>query len=1050
MKKSGILIISFLLVQLVIKAQSVSFGLLSSIPASTSATVQAKVSGIVTQSSIFSVTYGESATNLNKSKLAGVTFGSGALLLSNFTLGITIDSLKQQTKYYFKYVFNDSYIGITNRFSLLDSFTTTKEPLTFILSNTIVHDSSKVNTFIGKFISNDLLTTTYTIPAGLTVDNKYFYLKRDSLFTNIKFDSLKAPTYSIKINAVFSDNSTTISTFSINVLDKTPPVITLKVDTVQLYLNPSSMANVTIGSYNNGTSDNRVAYSMILSQYDFDCSHVGVNRLELKAYDTAGNVNLKYVYANVKDTIKPSLYVKNEKNIYMDSLGVAKISSSEIETKIAIPDSLFNGGLIANFTLDNNFKNVFKSTVLDTTYSGTNNGAVATTDRFNRINGAYSFNGLDQAINLGNSFINVTKTNPYSISFWAKTAYAPREIVGFGSYQDYNGHRYFKSNNKITWNEAKRIADSLKGYLAIPNNSLENNFLTTLAGGVLTWIGVTDEKTEGTWLDIFDKSVGYFNWKAGQPDNFNNEDYVHLSETGQWNDGPNSYLLNYIIEFDINTGVMLSKYQNLDAAGSSFFITPTSVSGNGTNSITYSAPDSNWNHYLIVFADGVGNTKVFRNGQVLVKSTLTYSTLTTATPVYLGRVSGSPSNFYKGSIDDLRFYNKVLTDTQILNLYLIEKLNYSDRVYSTFDNCAIVKRTFTKESFTCNDLGKTTTIYSIIDKGGNKVDSLINVTVIDTIRPIIKVKNVTLKLDNTATFKLAYTDFDDGSVDNCSIASRTLSKTDFNLKDTGDNKITYTIIDKSGNSTSKEVTIKFACKEPVAPSAQSISFCQNSTGNVIVTGTPTGGSSMWYNSISGGTGSTLAPTIPTSTLGSTDVFVSNTFGGCESARSKITINIKVGPTKSTITRDTSGFLVSSSLNDNFWFKDGVALSDSLQKYKPNSSGSFQVKNTSNGCSVFSEKYYFIITDIINLSSTEFIKLSPNPFVNKVNFDFNIKGYQKLNIEVIDFATGNKLNTKESLSSGIPIYLGQLPSGIYIIHVFSSDNKISYYFKMIKI
>ena len=94
-------------------------------------------------------------------------------------------------------------------------------------------------------------------------------------------------------------------------------------------------------------------------------------------------------------------------------------------------------------------------------------------------------------------------------------------------------------------------------------------------------------------------------------------------------------------------------------------------------------------------------------------------------------------------------------------------------------------------------------------------------------------------------------------------------------------------------------------------------------------------------------------------------------------------------------------------------------------------------------------YYYIVTDIINLNKDEYIKLAPNPFSNQINFDFVVKGYQRLNMEFFDIATGNKVVTKQNLTPGVPIYLGQLSSGTYLIKVTSSDFKISYQFKMIK-
>jgi hypothetical protein len=91
-----------------------------------------------------------------------------------------------------------------------------------------------------------------------------------------------------------------------------------------------------------------------------------------------------------------------------------------------------------------------------------------------------------------------------------------------------------------------------------------------------------------------------------------------------------------------------------------------------------------------------------------------------------------------------------------------------------------------------------------------------------------------------------------------------------------------------------------------------------------------------------------------------------------------------------------------------------------------------------------------VTSIVNLSQDEFIKLAPNPFVNYLNFDFIIKGYQKLNMEVFDLANGTKVVSMSNLTAGIPINVGQLSAGTYLIRVTSNDGKISYQLKMVKI
>ena len=80
---------------------------------------------------------------------------------------------------------------------------------------------------------------------------------------------------------------------------------------------------------------------------------------------------------------------------------------------------------------------------------------------------------------------------------------------------------------------------------------------------------------------------------------------------------------------------------------------------------------------------------------------------------------------------------------------------------------------------------------------------------VDEIKPILKTKAAyTIKLDVQGKATLKWEDIDEGSSDNCSITERKLSKTDFTRTDEGDNKVTYTITDTGGNTSSIEVTVR--------------------------------------------------------------------------------------------------------------------------------------------------------------------------------------------------------------------------------------------------
>jgi hypothetical protein len=240
---------------------------------------------------------------------------------------------------------------------------------------------------------------------------------------------------------------------------------------------------------------------------------------------------------------------------------------------------------------------------------------------------------------------------------------------------------------------------------------------------------------------------------------------------------------------------------------------------------------------------------------------------------------------------------------------------------------------------------------------------------------------------------------------------------------------------------------------PPAPNVRDTSFCLNAI-NASLSITPSLGNTLqWYGSnMIGGTSTTMASVPNTSIVGTQAFYVSqkSITNACESPRARIITTINAIPTAPILSRDTANRLVANT-NGIIWYKDGISIADTTQKFKPITGGTFTAKANQNGCiSVLSNPYYYLVTDIINLSADEFIKLAPNPFINKLNFDFSIKGYQKLNLEVFEISTGARVAVQQNLTPGSFIYLGQLSSGTYVVKVTSNDLKIAYQFKIVKL
>lgn len=80
-----------------------------------------------------------------------------------------------------------------------------------------------------------------------------------------------------------------------------------------------------------------------------------------------------------------------------------------------------------------------------------------------------------------------------------------------------NGHTYQRFDANVTWNTAKNSCANLGGHLVTVTSAAEQDWIKNKLPGV-SWIGATDQVSEGTWEWITGETWSYSNWDAGQPD----------------------------------------------------------------------------------------------------------------------------------------------------------------------------------------------------------------------------------------------------------------------------------------------------------------------------------------------------------------------------------------------------------------------------------------------------------------------------------------------------------------------------------------------------
>ena len=242
---------------------------------------------------------------------------------------------------------------------------------------------------------------------------------------------------------------------------------------------------------------------------------------------------------------------------------------------------------------------------------------------------------------------------------------------------------------------------------------------------------------------------------------------------------------------------------------------------------------------------------------------------------------------------------------------------------------------------------------------------------------------------------------------------------------------------------------------PITPVVTDVSLCKDAAPATLKAIANTGNTLLWYGTnATGGTSSTNANSISTSTIGTSDYYVSqiSTFG-CESIRVKIAVNIYGIPSAPSITRDNTNNLISSYTYGNTWYKDQVKLADTSNSIKPLEQGSYTVKAIVNTCpSSISMPYFYLnsVTDITNLNQSEFIKIYPNPIVSDLKINFSLTKFQKVNIAIYSSTSGRKIIDLMNKESGMTIDVRNLISGTYIVIISSKDNQIIYTQKIMKL
>lgn len=112
--------------------------------------------------------------------------------------------------------------------------------------------------------------------------------------------------------------------------------------------------------------------------------------------------------------------------------------------------------------------------------------------------------------------------------------------------------RYYASLVHKNWYDGRSLCNRYNMNYATVGSSSEANFMFNNIS-IHVWIGVSDIGQEGVFKNSHDGSIvtSMLNWKAGQPDDDNNEDCVRMEKIG-FNDLNCELFARVLCEIEVN------------------------------------------------------------------------------------------------------------------------------------------------------------------------------------------------------------------------------------------------------------------------------------------------------------------------------------------------------------------------------------------------------------------------------------------------------------------------------------------------------------------
>ncbi len=582
-----------------------------------------------------------------------------------------------------------------------------------------------------------------------------------------------------------TDNSNNVSTASatVTVEDNVDPVAIAQDITVQL--DASGAASIIPGDIDNGSNDACGIESLALDVTSFDCSNVGPNTVTLTVTDNNQNVSTATATVTVEDKVDP-VAIAQDITVQLDASGAASI----------VPADIDNGSNdacgIQSLSLDVNS--------FDCSNIGPNSVTLTVTDNNQNISTATATVTVEDNIDP----VAIAKDITVQLDASGAASIVPADIDN-GS-NDACGIESLALD--VTSFDCSNIGANTVVLTVTDNNqnvstatatvTVEDNFVPVAiaqditiqldASGAATIVpaDIDNGSNDACGIQSLSLDVNSFDCSniGANPviltvtDNNNNVSTASATVTVEDNVDPVAIAQDITVQLDASgaASIIPGDIDNgsNDACGIESLaldVTSFDCSNVGPNTVTLTVTDNNQN----------------------------VSTTTATVTV-------------EDNVDPVAIAQDITVQLDASGAATIVPTDIDN---GSNDACGIESLALDVTSFDCSNVGPNTVTMTVTDNNKNVSTATATVTVEDNIDPVAIAQSITIDLDANGYASLTSNDINNGSSDNCSIKEMSLSKYEFGCSDVGNNPVTLTVKDPSGNTNSEIVTVTVNKFKPV-------------------------------------------------------------------------------------------------------------------------------------------------------------------------------------------------------------------------------------------